>query len=101
MVPAYKPGDHVLTFNWGKIKVGDVIVFLPTRRHPDPASDGEGSVSLRFFADAQNDKRAYFIKRIDKFVYNYVYISGDNKREGSKIRPVARERVIGKVVLKY
>ncbi|MBI3282807.1 S24/S26 family peptidase [Candidatus Curtissbacteria bacterium] len=77
MTPAFVPGDHVLIFNWGEIKVGDVIVFK------------------------SRDKYRYFIKRIDKFVDNYVYVSQDNEKSAEKVEPFDKERVVGKVVLKY
>lgn len=75
MLPAFASGDRVLTFNWGKLKANNVVVFR------------------------QDDK--YFIKRIDKFVDNYVYISGDNRSKSSKMKPVKRELIVGKVILKY
>ena len=75
MLPKYKPGDHVMTFNWGSIKEKDVVVFEQGNR--------------------------YLIKRVYKLVDNYVYISGDNKAESSKLKPVKKEAVVGKVILKY
>lgn len=75
MLPSYKPGDHVLTFNWTNVKKGDVVVFCsPTR---------------------------YFIKRVDKYVDNYVYVSGDNKRQRAKVKPIKADQIVGKVILKY
>lgn len=75
MFPAYEPGEHVLTWNWGQARKGEVVVFR------------------------QGNK--YFIKRIDKFVDNYVYVSGDNKRKSTKMKPVKKAQIIGKVILKY
>lgn len=75
MLPLYKPGEHVLTWNWGQVGKGDVVVF------------------------GQGDK--YFIKRIDKKVYNYVYVSGVNRSKSSKMKPVKIQQVVGKVILKY
>lgn len=75
MLPYYKPGDHVLTFNWIFYKTKDVIVF---------AQRGQ-----------------YFIKRIDKIGEKKIYVYGDNKRESAKIKPVSKDQIIGRVVLKY
>jgi SOS-response transcriptional repressor LexA len=78
MLPAYIPGDHVLTFNWVRIKVGDVIVFKIQDRH---------SVS--------------FLKRVDKIIGEEIYLSGDNKKESSQVKPIKKSQIIGKVILKY
>lgn len=75
MLPSYKPGDHVLTFNWGKIAAGNVVVFRAPPRH--------------------------FIKRVDKYVDNYVYVSGDNERQSTKVEPIKVAQIVGKVILKY
>lgn len=75
MMPAYKPGDHVLTFNWGMIKPSDVIVFV-------------------------NDGRKY-LKRVDRVEGDFIYVSGDNKAQSSKVGPVDKSQIIGKVILKH
>lgn len=75
MLPLYRHGDRVLTWNWGQIRKDDVVVF--------------------------KSKEKYFIKRIDKFVDNYVYISGDNKKEDVEMGPVKKNQIVGKVILKY
>lgn len=76
MLPLYKPGDHVLTFNWHKIRKNDVVVFQAT--------------SL-----------SHYIKRVDKIDAKFVYVSGDNKNESAKIEPIERSRIVGRVILKY
>lgn len=75
MVPNYEPGDHVLTFNWWYVRLGDVVVF-----------------------EADNK---FFIKRVNKLVNNLVFVGGDNLRESSKFAPINRKQVVGRVVLKY
>ena len=75
MMPAFRPGDHVLTFNWGRIDLGDVVVF--------------------------NLEGKNLIKRVDKIVDNCLYISGDNKKQSSKMEPVKKDQIVGKVILKY
>lgn len=75
MLPGYQPGDHVLTFNWGKITAGNIVVFRSPFYH--------------------------FIKRVDKYVDNYVYVSGDNRKESAKFEPLKFSDIIGKVILKY
>jgi len=75
MVPAFKPGDHVLTFNWGKYRKNDLIVF-------------------------KLEGRSY-LKRIDRIDKNRFYISGDNKKASTKFTPIAKSQIVGKVILKY
>lgn len=83
MEPALKDGDHVLTFNWTKIQKADVIVFAT--RHPELDS-GSGVT---------------FIKRVNKIVGDFIYVSGDNKKLSSKIGPITKTDVLGKVIFKY
>jgi len=75
MIPAFKPGDHVLTFNWILANVGDVVVF--------------------------KEKNKSFLKRINKIEGGKIFISGDNKKESSKFSPISQKEIIGKVILRY
>ena len=75
MEPSFYEGDRVITFNWGKIYAGNVIVF---------EKDGKD-----------------FIKRVDKITRGQIYVSGDNKVRSAKIGPVDRQWIVGKVILKY
>ena len=75
MMPAYKPGDHVLTFNWVGVKKGDVIVFR------------QGKIKM--------------IKRVKKIEGGKVFVEGDNKKESAKIGPIPSSQIVGKVILKY
>lgn len=77
MLPAYVPGDHVVTFNWGAVGCGDVIVF--TGLNPD---------------------RCY-VKRVSLIKGKKMYIAGDNKKVSQKMPPIFIRDVIGKVVWKY
>lgn len=77
MLPAYVPGDHVVTFNWGAVGCGDVIVF--TGLNPD---------------------RCY-VKRISKIAGGKIFVAGDNKKQTAKMLSVSFDRVVGKVVWKY
>lgn len=79
MFPEYRPGDHVLTWNWSSVKKGDVVVFRSRR----------------------NDRYKFFLKRIDKFVDNYLYVSGDNCLKSAKVAPIGRWQIVGRVILKY
>lgn len=64
MEPEYKPGDHVLTFNWGRLQSGDVVVFIENR-HPggnvvtDKQSllSGESRISGEILRSLSSDKR--------------------------------------------
>lgn len=75
MMPAFGPGDHVLTFNFIIPKIGDVIVF-------------------------ERDGKKY-LKRIEKIKDDLIYVAGDNKEESVGATQIKKVAVIGKVVLKY
>lgn len=74
MEPEFNEGDHVLTFNWAKVKKGDVVVF--------------------------KYKKTLFVKRIVR-IGNKIIVEGDNKKLSSKVEPLDGSRIIGKVVVKY
>lgn len=75
MVPAFRPGDRVLAFNWGKLGVGDVVVF--------------------------KNKGKCYIKRVKKIEGKEVFVEGDNKAKSAKMFPIFSSDVVGRVVLKY
>lgn len=75
MMPAFKPGDHVLAFNWVSPKVGDVIVF---------EKDGK-----------------MFLKRVKKINKDLILVTADNYKDGVKFGPIKRRQLIGKIVMKY
>jgi len=75
MLPAYSPGEHVLTFNWGRIGKGDVVVFRESSR--------------------------FFVKRVKSVRSGLFLVGGDNKSESAKAGYVSKEGIVGKVVLKY
>lgn len=75
MLPNFSPGDHVLTFNWGLPKSGNVIVF--------------------------EVKDAFYVKRVKKIKDNLIYVTGDNMKESSKIDPIDEGQITGKVIWKY
>jgi len=75
MEPSYREGERVLTFNWGKPRLGDVIVFK------------------------QKDK--FYIKRVELITAGKITVSGDNKKLSSKFKPIDLRQVVGRVVLKY
>ncbi len=75
MNPTLKEGQEVLTFNWGKSKVGDVVVIK--------AGDKE------------------IIKRITKINDRQMLIKGDNEKESTDSRHfgvVNQSQVVGKVL---
>jgi len=74
MEPSLRQGDHVLTFNWVKVKKGDVIVF--------------------------KYKKTFFVKRIIK-ANNKITVEGDNKSLSSKMELFNSNQIIGKVVARY
>lgn len=75
MIPTFVPGDHVLTFNWGKFETGDAVVF-------------------------QQDKKNY-IKRIRKVGGGLYYVDGDNPVDSALVGPVEKRMIVGKVIFKY
>ena len=75
MEPAFCDGDRVITFNYGNIKTGSVVVF--------------------------NYKNSIFVKRIDRVIGDKVFVLGDNKKLSTKIKPISKEQIIGRVVLRY
>lgn len=107
MIPTYKPGDHVLTFNWGKIKKGDVVVFILPYRHPGVVMTTRGSGDSIDPLGFQNDKknkqneRLMYVKRVEEISNDLVYVVGDNRKESAKFGSIRTRQIIGKVVLKY
>jgi phage repressor protein C with HTH and peptisase S24 domain len=75
MEPVFSEFDRVLTYNWGAVQKGSVIVF--------------------------RQKSDYFIKRIVKISGGLVYVSGDNKAKSSKIGPIKVNDIVGRAFLKY
>jgi len=75
MEPVFYDGDHVLTFNWIKPQIGDVIVL--------------------------QSGKIYKIKRVIKISANLIFVAGDNKKLSSKVRPVRKKDVIGRVIAEY
>ena len=75
MLPAFRPGDHVLTFNLLKPKTGDVIVY-----HKDAG---------------------YYIKRVFKISSGRIFAEGDNKISGKRVPSFGFRDVVGVVLWKY
>lgn len=72
MFPTLKEGQEVLTFNWGQVKAGDIVVIKDQK-----------------------------IKRVQKIMGNKIYLVGDNKAQSTDSRhfgPVNSSQVIGKVL---
>lgn len=67
--------DRVITLNWFKPKVRDVVVFYY--------------------------KREIYIKRINKITEGKFIVEGDHKTLSSKISPIFKKQIIGKVVWSY
>ena len=75
MIPDYKPGDYIVTLNWFNLANDDVVVF--------------------------RWKDTNYLKRVKKVIKDTVYVAGDNERESSKVGPVKKSDIIGRVVLLY
>ena len=69
-------GDHVLTFNWFKVRKNDVVVFI-------------------------NIDGSFWVKRVKKVLGSKYLVQGDNKKISSKAKVVLRYKIVGKVVWKY
>lgn len=75
MYPTLKNGQEVLTFNWGKIHEGDVVVI----KH--------------------NDRE--MVKRIQNVHDQEYFVEGDNKKESTDSRhfgPIDQSQILGKVI---
>ena len=75
MMPVFKPGDHVSTFNWTKPGNGDIIVF--------------------------RDEYKYLLKRVKEVRNELIIASADNKEASTKIFKIKLSQVVGKVLIKY
>lgn len=72
MLPAFKPGDRVLTFNWSRIKSGSSVVF--------------------------KKRNKYYVKRVVGINKGMVAIAGDNKAKSSKMGPIKNDQIVGRVI---
>ena len=75
MEPFLSQDDHVLTFNWVRPRVGDVVVFKVGNN--------------------------YLVKRIAKVSSGEVTVKGDHQALSSKVAPINKSQIAGKVVLRY
>lgn len=75
MFPTLKEGQEVLTFNWMKSKIGDVVVIKHENKE--------------------------MVKRIEKMEKNKFFVLGDNKKESTDSRhfgPIDQSQILGKVI---
>ncbi len=73
MLPRYKPGISVITFNWFyKPKLGDVVV-------------------------AKVEKKL-IIKRIQKIEKSKILLKGDNKKDSKEFGWIEKVDIIGRVI---
>ncbi len=76
MVPAFRPNDGVLVFNWARnFKKGSVVVFRL------------GNKKL--------------IKRVKELKSDSLAVCSDNKKLAQKIYKVPKKDIVGRVFLKY
>ncbi len=75
MEPVFREFDRVITFNWGKIQKGSVVVFKGDSNH--------------------------LIKRVSKLNGEKVTTVSDNKSLAKKVYELKRSDVVGRVFLKY
>ncbi len=75
MLPSFAPSDHLLTFNWVRPKVGDVVVLKIGNKN--------------------------YLKRVKKILGDQIFTAGDNQKESARMVPIDIKQVIGKVILKY
>lgn len=76
MEPFLRPGEVVLVWQWGKPKIGDVVVF---RR-------GEEFWVKRIVAVSSESSAIRFL------------VEGDNKGDSLGVQPLKREQILGRVV---
>ncbi|MBI3341721.1 S26 family signal peptidase [Candidatus Curtissbacteria bacterium] len=72
MMPTYKPGDRLFTFNWSNIHEGSPIVF--------------------------KEKGTCYVKRVTKVEDETIFVRGDNKHKSAVMAPIKRAQVIGRVL---
>lgn len=75
MEPAFCGGDRVITYNFGKIRQGAVVVF----------KYGE----------------MYLIKRVRELESDSLTLDSDNKKLAKKEYKIDKKDIIGRVVLRY
>ena len=75
MIPAFRPNDRVLTFNWISANIGDVIVF--------------------------KDEYKYLLKRVKEVRDGLIIANADNKGVSTKIFNIKPSQVVGRVLIKY
>lgn len=75
MMPSFRPGDYVLTFNWMAPSVGDVVVFKKGGKN--------------------------YLKRVGKIKGHKLVLYGDNRKESIKVGHVEQSEIVGLVVFKY
>lgn len=75
MLPTLKEGQEILTFNWSKPKIGDVVVIKHENKE--------------------------MIKRIEKMAKDKFFVLGDNEKESTDSRhfgPIDKSQILGKVI---
>lgn len=75
MEPAFCEFDRVLTYNWGQIEKGSVVVFC------------------------DNDR--FLIKRVKELKPDFAVAASDNKKRAKKEYRIDKKAIIGRVFLKY
>ena len=109
MEPFLREGDHVLTLNWGGVKASDVIVFKHSPSHSGAKTRKTGRSDrislvrgiLSWSLPLQDDKKAYFVKRVRKISGRHIFVEGDNKKMSAKVGSIKVGQIVGKVILKY
>ena len=75
MLPAFRPGEKVLSYNWGTIQKGSVVVFR---------YEGE-----------------YLIKRVKELKNDSLVVWSDNKKLAKREYEIKKKDIVGRVFLKY
>lgn len=83
MEPAFCEGDRVLTYNFGKVMVGSVVVF----------KFGEIKLIKRVRESLRSNS--------GQVKSDYIIVVSDNKKLAKKEFRVEKKDIIGRVVLRY
>lgn len=75
MEPVFCEFDRVITYNWGKIQKGSVVVF--------------------------GQENTYLIKRVKELKGDRVIVASDNKKLAKLEYKVKLANIIGRAILKY
>jgi signal peptidase I len=98
MEPFLHPGDLVLVWQWGKIGVGDVVVFEMSAKGEVKSKKSEFWVKRIKKVESEKWKVKSPTQHSSLSTSHYFFVEGDNKNDSLGVQPLKREQILGKVV---